>query len=672
MIVLKGSSSQGRFLFLALVCLCLQVLYPQNAWAFQQTPLVTGNGLGFAVVPIKSGAVSKFYAHPYSFKSADPNDELDEGIPSANLIKHLSWGGQRSVSSVEYLNESHVIAVSFSEGGKQYFFMPFGLARNVLIAGYASNNGDSVGRRPALLVQWEHTPRSFKKQVVSGTPVLVAKFEGIGETLLVMPLDAALTGPRQKKARLVDTKGRTTSLGQHTMFAFICLDKEGSFTAPIRQIKHWQKGLGCSKLVNREIKDVESWRIKPTVHFESDKERKLFRQSEIILRMAQCQEENRPDRHGHGLILACLPDGSFVNHWCRDMAYATRALIQMGHQQEARWALEAYFNARPVGKLEKDVRGVPYQISLCRYWGDGSEEPFFTMERATNVEFDDWGLVLWVLGEYIQKFHDTNFLSTQTYRGTILDSAKEFIVKPLLANTDAFRGGLIVTEDTSIWEERQTDKKYFAFSTAAAIKGLQSFAAAVPLKQDPEFHQLLDAKIALLEKGFLQAYAPGRRLRGALQEGIKNNVDGAMLSAINFGIITDRSVITRAVTDMETLRMPSGGFRRMHSIVQDQAIFEYWYERQEFGFIDFSIAEVYLRLGEAEKAAKLIAPIVDKAARDHNIVPEMYVSEVNYRFKGAVGDPTGAVPIVGYGSGTYVSYLYKRDELSAASSPSKP
>ena len=75
-------------------------------------------------------------------------------------------------------------------------------------------------------------------------------------------------------------------------------------------------------------------------------------------------------------------------------AWSTVALARMGHQTEARAALLAYFNAQPTGKMRAQVNGANYQISVVRYWGDGAEEPFFTQEGATNIEFDDWGEAL--------------------------------------------------------------------------------------------------------------------------------------------------------------------------------------------------------------------------------------------------------------------------------------
>jgi GH15 family glucan-1,4-alpha-glucosidase len=110
----------------------------------------------------------------------------------------------------------------------------------------------------------------------------------------------------------------------------------------------------------------------------------------------------------------------------------------------------------------------------------------------------------------------------------------------------------------------------------------------------------------------------------------------------------------------------SGGYRRVRSTYTDPAIFEYWYERQEFVFVDISLAEVYRRMGRTAEAAAIIKRIVDKAAADHNIMPEMYVAESCTLFPGALGDPTGARPMAGYGAGAYIL-----DILDQARSESK-
>src|SRR4029078_6905540 len=308
-------------------------------------------------------------------------------------------------------------------------------------------------------------------------------------------------------------------------WALIALDKENEALPAVRDLVRWRAGLPAPALVRRELRQVERWRAQHPVSFANEKERHLWRQSETMLRIAQSREPNRADRHGSGLIVAALPD-VYSTPWVRDMAWSTVALARMGHRAEARAALLAYFNARPTGKMRSEVNGADYQISVVRYWGDGAEERFFTQEGSTNIEFDDWGEALWVLGEYLRKYDDPALLKEPTYRGPLYESARAFIVKPLMANTEPYGGGLIVAKDTSIWEERQKDAKHFAFSTAMAIVGLREFAQVALLARDQAGPCQALSEVAELERGFATAFIRGGKLRGTLEDGIKNDIDG--------------------------------------------------------------------------------------------------------------------------------------------------
>jgi hypothetical protein len=44
--------------------------------------------------------------------------------------------------------------------------------------------------------------------------------------------------------------------------------------------------------------------------------------------------------------------------------------------------------------------GVPYQISVCRYYGDGTEWSD-SNTNGPNIEFDGFGLFLWALDQYV-------------------------------------------------------------------------------------------------------------------------------------------------------------------------------------------------------------------------------------------------------------------------------
>jgi GH15 family glucan-1,4-alpha-glucosidase len=146
---------------------------------------------------------------------------------------------------------------------------------------------------------------------------------------------------------------------------------------------------------------------------------------------------------------------------------------------------------------------------------------------------------------------------------------------------------------------------------------------------------------------------------------VKNDIDGALLAIINFGVVADSAIVRDAVERMELLKVDSGGYRRVRSTYADPAIFEYWYERQEFLFLDFSLAEVDWQPGRDAEAAAMLKRIVHEAAADHNIIPEMYVAVPCRLFPGKVGDPTRAIPMVGYGAGEFILHVLKHQGSGA-------
>ena len=617
------------------------------------TNLVTGNGFGFAVVSPETAQITKFYAHPYSFVRPEPAKPLSEGIETANFIKQLGWGAPGSSGmTAEYEEDSNVIHIS-SSAGNGFVFMPFGFRQPALIVTWQPHSEVQGGK--GILVEWNHPVRSEKEVRVSGLQIQILSFEGIEEQLALIPL-----------APIRPNSDEQQPLAASSAWALISIEDDKLLEAVVREFDHWRAGREAPDLARREISELEQWRVKPAVSFRSEQERHLWRQSEVMLRMAQSREPNRPERYSNGLIVASMPDGVWFTPWVRDMAWATVALAKMGHRAEARAALLAYFNARPTGKMRAETAGADYQISVVRYFGDGAEEPFFTEEGSTNIEFDDWGEALWVLGEYLKKYDDPDLLRTATYRGPLYQGARDYIVKPLLANLEKYAQGEIVAADTSIWEERQKDKKHFAFSTAAAIMGLREFADIAQRAGDDATRTEVRQHLALLNKGFAAAFIRGGTLHGTLEPGVKNNIDGALLAIIHFGVVTDPAVLRSTVDRMKLLKVKSGGYRRVRSTYTDPAIFEYWYEREEFLFVDFSLAEVDRMLGRNADAQSILIRIASKAAADHNIIPEMYVALPCKLFPGKIGDSTGAKPMVGYGAGTYILDLLDRAQEEGA------
>ena len=601
-----------------------------SQYAATTKALVTGNGFGFAVFTPESTSLSKFYTHPYKFERPIHEDPYGDGVPTPSFIKNLSWADapvSEKILEAEYLNQSQVISVQ-TKTSQQFYFMPFGLEQNVLIL--SNQRQDRSGTSVNLKIEWEHPVRSDQKIKLGKELFRLVSFKDFKESLLFVALKPGT-------------------------WALVSVENPNSaeLKKVIGQIKTWQNNLTTNELVQREVSEIEAWRATAkNIKFHSQIEQNLWRQSEVILRMGQSREPNRTGRLNHGLIIASLPLGEWSVAWVRDMAYATVALIRMGHQQEAKWALEAYFNARPIGRMRSSLKNFPYQIPVVRYFGDGSEETNFSGEHAPNIELDNWGLVLWVLSEYTEKFQDFSILNLPTYRGSIYQNARDYIVRPLIHNLDPFQGGLVVAQDTSIWEANAGEEQHFAFTTFAAINGLKRFTQLAVQQGDQKTLLEVKNKVLLLEKGYRASFVRDGFVHGTLEENYKNEIDSAVLEAINWGVENDPAVIRKTLDEMEFLRMPSGGYRRVRG--------ETNYERQEFLYCNFNRARIDLRLGTPQQTESLIQNMVQSSSQNHNYIPEMMVSEINDEYPGNIGDPAGSSPMVGYGAGIFTIYLSER------------
>ena len=246
--------------------------------------------------------------------------------------------------SAEYNEDSHIIHAHSSESDG-LVFMPFGLQRSALVISWEP--GSKSDGKNGLYVEWNHPVLSQKAIRMFGIEMQLLKFNHVQESLLLIPL-----GPKQK-----ESAGSREYLASRLAWALISLESDDDLKGTVQEFNRWRNGLTPQALAEREVQQVENWRVKPTVHFASEQERHLWRQSEVMLRIAQSREPNRPGRHGNGLIVASLPDGVWFTPWVRDMAWAAVALARMGHRDEARAALLAYFNAQPTGKMRAETNG---------------------------------------------------------------------------------------------------------------------------------------------------------------------------------------------------------------------------------------------------------------------------------------------------------------------------
>lgn len=606
--------------------------------------LTTGNGFGYATVDPATGMIKRIFAHPYSGVKENPANP-GWALPTEVFIYHAVWKNDVKVAVSDpphFVDQSQVIATARGTL-KLQTFMPFGLARNALITTAVQSDGSTES--PCLDAVWKKTPLSDTLEERGGRLVRVLKFQGVAETFLAISLDGNALAATSSCA-FPGSRG----------WALMSVDPTQDVTAAVRDLDVWRADEKLENLGMREATELNRWRQTSSVCPISRDEKELFRQSETLLRMAQIREVNNSEHMANGLINASLPAGEWAIPFVRDMAYATVALSDSGHQTEARRALTALLNT-PEGRFPEDVNGQRYQISTVRYFGNGIHDADGRPPHR-NLELDSWGLSLWSMGEYFGKYQDRAWLAEKTPNGSVYENIRNLIVKPLLANLDVVTDGKgkVVKKDTSAWEQNDEDAAHYAASTIAAISGLKRFLPMASAVGDQRTIDIVRAQLKLLQRGFKTTFMQGSQISGRAREEDphgRNTVDGAVLEAINQGVVTDPKVIQSTIERMEILKKPSGGYNRVSNPLTE-------YERHEFVFVDINLARAYLRLGKTDAADAIMAKIIERSKADNHVVPEMYISSKNDTFKGEIGDPTGASPMIGFGAGAVLLYMSER------------
>ena len=237
----------------------------------------------------------------------------------------------------------------------------------------------------------------------------------------------------------------------------------------------------------------------------------LYRQSAVVLRMAQVREDEMylravltddatPRRtrfgttlggppaalpavvkhRGKGAVLASLPPGEWTYAWPRDGAYAIIGMSLAGMQTEAKAALEFYLNAeggRFRNYSELSTYGMPdYRISLVRYHGFGVEETDYN-DYGPNLEFDGFGLFLWALRTYTDVTNDASL------RSSYYDEYTTRVADALVALVDPATG--LIRKDSSIWESHWNGReRSWTYTNITAARGLCDAAALASAEGD--------------------------------------------------------------------------------------------------------------------------------------------------------------------------------------------
>lgn len=421
-----------------------------------------------------------------------------------------------------------------------------------------------------------------------------------------------------------------------------------------------------SSLVDMEISFmrnlIESCNIPAAA---SAKEKNILEQSVSVLKMAQVSDrEIFP--HSPGQILASLRPGLWHIAWVRDGSFAIEGMTRLGMYTEARKGLEFMLKA-PSNKFRnyiyKDGKdygpGVDYQISLTRYFGNGTEECDIN-DHGPNIEYDDFGLFLMAFINYVERSADWDFY--MKWNDVVATKVADAIIHSMESNN-------LLKADSGPWEHHLEIPKQYTFTSGVCARGLQQFASTQKSRSLP--YEKYETAASLIKDAIIaNMLVDGIYFKGNADDNSVSDHeywDGGSFEIFANGLIPDKSLFT---THMEAYGKALGikgnrpGYIRLES--SDP------YENQEWVFINLRIAYAHLMFGNKPAAYDLINYITEQASMNYNIIPEMisnkaqmskvtpdyYPNEVWCNcIREEDGMYIGTIPMVGYGSGTYAMTL---------------
>jgi len=214
----------------------------------------------------------------------------------------------------------------------------------------------------------------------------------------------------------------------------------------------------------------------------------------------------------------------------------------------------------------------------------------------------------------------------------------------------------IMAADSSIWETHEANKRHFAYTTLAAARGLCDMAgiAKKANRGDVAKYQALAKRVA---DGFMTSFVDPQGALGGSLEGLSSGkyTDGAVAEAFTWNILRDWTGDTAkaTLTQLGRLRVDSGGYKR-----NDDGLSKY--DDNEWILVDFRIANALRRAGRGADGDAIVAKVVQKAAANFYIIPELYNAVAS---DGPIGVYAGEIPMVGYGGGAFIMTMLDRSGI---------
>ncbi|HEY7956528.1 MAG TPA: glycoside hydrolase family 15 protein [Polyangia bacterium] len=663
---------------------------PQRSFNF----LTTGNGYGFAVFDIGQNKLVRFLERPYRYLSpgADPHGT---GIEARNLAYDVyfgarvgssgAWMKDLPPSAVGYVDQTGTIQSVSTLAGVRIesdYFSPFGYDGNLMVMRIVVTNNSGaptavdVFANPNFHLGTATDPSApgadgesitsaaglFSETGPGGGAMVYLPVGGIdradcsgtgfarvqaGQDLAGTPESCSgndLTEVFQKSLGTL-APGQSASWGLAIAFA-----AGGNATAAQSAWTTFLAGRSIDQLFSDVQSEWQAWRKPPPAGL-APAELRVFRQAEAVLRMAQVREawSSAPKHKARGMILASLPPGQWNIGWVRDATYAIVALTRLHHFAEAKLALDFFLDAE--ADKYQAYAGVPYRISVCRYFGDGQEESDWNAD-GPNIELDGWGLYLWAARTYLDASGDLAWLAETTRAGEPKYTVLRDLIAAPLAEHNLDTDGL-VNPDTSIWESHWNRRKHYAYTSLAAARGLCDFSSIARSDGDSASAGSYAKTAASLPSAIRAHLVDGTGMLGGSVEGIAGGTyhDGAVLAGINWDLYPPGDPLVGATLDgLAKLKVASGGYMR-----NDDGLSSY--DSSEWIMIDLQMAAAERRAGRVAQADALLGLVTAQGDANNDLLPELLNTDPS---AGPIASYAGAVPMVGFGAAGYILALLDR------------
>lgn len=375
-------------------------------------------------------------------------------------------------------------------------------------------------------------------------------------------------------------------------------------------------------------------------------EASIFRQSVTTLLMAQ----NREEGSGFGQIISAFEPASKRNCRAADHAMATAALAAAGLTLKAADALLFSLRRRPQEFLFFNVYGdefgvgIPYRITPFAYLGSGEEKIPAKKESAALTQFGAAGFLL-AFNSYVTEHRRLEAYRGRRFADTALVGDQWNILSREVADV------LLNTLDSTHRLRRDAGPWGTSLSTASSIGSTIAAAAALRIAsryaatQNDTLRQAIyrveSESIVHAIRSRLNSIA-GKKSEGQLTAEESELFDPLLLELITLGLVDARSDLARQIVELVEASFRLGADSVAFTSKPDGD----WFERQERPYIALLLARAHAVGGNAARAEMLFRHIVEFAAANHGLIPELRDP--------ITGNWYGGIPSVAWGAAAYI------------------